>query len=93
MNGKASAQLQFPQKMTSKVGEMDHNIGKRKCVKRKMEESNLVLGKAVKLHEILDMEEATMVGHFASKKMSIKTLHKQNIENFRGILGYTSKCM
>jgi hypothetical protein len=72
---------------------MDHNRGKIKCVKWKMEEPNLILGEGVKLHEILDMEEVVVVGHFTSKEYVYGNTTKWMIENFMGILGYTPKCM
>lgn len=34
----------------------------RKCIKHKAEETNMVLGEGIKLHEIKDMEHAALVG-------------------------------
>jgi hypothetical protein len=56
------------------VGGMDPRRGRKKCVKCKMEDPNLVLGEGMKLNEILAMEEAMLVGRFASKRMSMETL-------------------
>jgi hypothetical protein len=48
----------------------------RKYVKHKVEETNLVMGEGINLQEIKDLEDATLVGHFTSKRMSMEILKK-----------------
>jgi hypothetical protein len=78
--------------MNIEGGDIDHNKGKTKFFKYKME-SILVLGEGVKLHEVLTMEKVALIGHFTSKQMSMETLQRWMVENFKGILGYTPKCV
>jgi hypothetical protein len=53
-----------------KSAPMDNQRLNRKCDKRKAEEVNLVLGDGVKLNEITLMESASLVGHFANRRMT-----------------------
>jgi len=60
-----------------------------KSVKRKVEEINLEQGESVKLHEIMDLEDSSIVGRFPSKRMNVETLKSWTKKDFTGFFDYS----
>jgi hypothetical protein len=72
-------------------GSMEDPQERRKCVKRKEEEVNLVFGDGVKLNEITHMESKSLVGNFSIRKMTRDMMKICTSTHFLPILGYEPK--
>jgi hypothetical protein len=72
---------------------MEKQCHNQKCIKRKAEEVNLVLDDGVNLNEISLMESASLVVHFANKRMNNDSMKRWKKEYFTPILDYKPKCL
>jgi hypothetical protein len=61
---------------------------KSKCIKKKKDLVNLVLGESIKLHEILELVGSVVPGHFSRKRMGGCTLNVFG-RNFKPVVGFT----
>jgi len=64
---------------------------KRKCIKRKIEDLSLVLGKDIDLNDVLSMEKEVVMGNFSSRRMYMVVFWWWMEQIFQPILGYTTK--
>jgi hypothetical protein len=65
----------------------------RKCIKRKHKIVNLHLGENIQLHEILEMEDLAIVGHFLVRRMGGDIVKASTKENIETVIAYTSKSL
>jgi hypothetical protein len=66
---------------------------RKKCIKQKVEVINLHLGDNIKLNEVMELEDSTIVGHFLRKHMNGESLKVWMQETFVVVLGYSPRCM
>jgi len=65
----------------------------KKCIKRKHEIVNLQLVENIKLHEILEMEDFALVGHFLVRRMGHDTVKAWTNKNFETMVVYTPQSL
>lgn len=65
----------------------------QKCIKQKLEECNLLLGKYLQLNEIHEMDDSAVIGKFARKMISMVIISKWIEKNIFPILCYYPWCL